>query len=461
MSKRAKVRSLLLSALLAAGAAALGLFGPGASGAQDPAEAGAARVKALVGGRLIDGFGGPPLEDSVVLIEGDTITAVGREGEVAIPEGAEVISTEGMSVLPGLWDAHVHLMIVGHSDYAYWDETYPDRFRGEIMPAAAEQLLLAGVTSARDLGAPLDDSIAIREAIDAGRIPGPNLYVSGPFIQHEPYPGTEAFRWGVAGEADARAKIRRLADAGVDLVKLIDQDQMTTEEVRAVVDEAHRHGLPVIAHSHRPEEIRRGIAAGVDGFEHTGLATMPEYPEDVFDLMKSRASSLYWTPTISPLLLYEYTRDGFRERLDDPRWKRGLPADVIADVARSLRHWERLDYYRGIPGRRPTLERKFQQLRESGVTLLVGTDSGVPGVFHSDSTWREIDTWVNRFGVPPMDALRAATYWPALQMGVLDRVGTVSPGKQADVIAVRGDVLRYPNLLADVDLVVKRGVRYR
>jgi imidazolonepropionase-like amidohydrolase len=114
-----------------------------------------------------------------------------------------------------------------------------------------------------------------------------------------------------------------------------------------------------------------------------------------------------------------------------------------------------------VPARGPTLARKFQQLRESGVVLLVGTDSGVPGLFHSDSTWRELDTWVNRFGVPPMEAIRAATYWPAVQMGVIDRVGTVSPGKRADVIAVRGDVLRNMNLLADVDLVIKGGVRYR
>ncbi|MFP3940971.1 MAG: amidohydrolase family protein, partial [Thermoanaerobaculia bacterium] len=366
-----------------------------------------------------------------------------------------------MSVLPGLWDAHVHLMIVGHSDYAYWDREYPDRFRSEIMPAAAEQLLFAGVTSAREVGAPLEDVLAVREAIDAGEIPGPTLYVSGPFIQHEPYPGTEAFRWGVDGAEDARAKVRRLAEAGVDLIKLIDQDRMAMDEVRAVVDEAHRHELPVVAHSHRPEEIRRGIEAGVDCFEHTGLGTAPEYPADVYELMKERADTLYWTPTISPLLLYEYTRDGFAERLDDPRWKRNLPADVVADVERSLEHWDRLDYYRSIPARRPTLERKFQQLRDSGTTLLIGTDSGVPGVFHTDSTWREIDTWVRRFGVPAMDAIRAATYWPALQMGVLDRVGTVSPGKQADVIAVRGDVLRYPNRLSDVDVVIKGGVRYR
>jgi imidazolonepropionase-like amidohydrolase len=420
-----------------------------------------ARIKALVGGRLIDGYGGPPLENSVVVIEGDRIRAVGRMGEVAIPEGAEVISTEGMSVQPGLWDMHVHLMIVGHSDYDYWDRTYPSKLRSTIMPAAARQLLMAGVTSARDLGAPLDDILAIRDSIRRGEIPGPTLYVSGPFLQHEPYPGTEAFRWGIKGPDDARAKVKRLADAGVDVIKLIDQDQMTMDEVRAVVDEAHRRKLPVVAHSHRIEEIRRGLQAGVDCFEHTGLGTAPEYPADLFDMMKARANTLFWTPTISPLLLYEETRDAFPERIDDPRWHEGLPPDIVADIRRSLTHVEQLSYFQFVPQRRPTLARKFQQLRQSGAILLIGTDSGIPLNFHSDSTWREIDAWVNTFGVPSMEALRAATYWPAVFMKVDKEVGTVSPGKYADIIAVRGDVLRHVDLLQDVDLVVKRGVRFR
>jgi imidazolonepropionase-like amidohydrolase len=267
--------------------------------------AAAAPVTALVGGRLLDGYGGQPLEDSVVLVEGDRIQAVGRAGELAVPPGAAVISTEGMSVLPGLWDMHVHLMIVGHADYAHWDATYPPLFRSTIMPAAAQQLLLAGVTSARDLGAPLADIVEVRDRLRRGEIPGPTLYVSGPFLQHRPYPGTEAFRWGIQGAADARAKVAKLAAAGVDVIKLIDQDQMAMEEVRAVVDEAHRRGLPVVAHSHRAEEIRRGIEAGVDCFEHTGLGTAPEYPAEVFERMKGRANTLFWTPTIGPLLLYE------------------------------------------------------------------------------------------------------------------------------------------------------------
>ena len=423
--------------------------------------AASAQLKALVGGRLIDGFGGAPIEDSVILIDGERIEAVGTMGQIDIPQEAEIVSTEGMSVLPGLWDMHVHLMLVGHSDYDHWDRTYIPVFRSTIMPAAAEQLLLAGVTSARDLGAPLEDSISIREAIASGEVPGPTLYVSGPFIQHEPYPGTEAFRWGVSGVDDARAKVKKLADAGVDVIKLIDQDQMTMDEVHAVVEEAHAHDLPVIAHSHRPEEIRRGIAAGIDCFEHTGLGTMPEYPADVYELMKSRANTLFWTPTISPLLLYEYTRDNFGERLDDPRWRLGLPDEIAEDVRESLRYPERLPYYQLMPRRRPTLARKFEQQRTSGAVLLIGTDSGVPLNFHSDATWRELDIWINDFGVPVMETIQAATYWPAVHMGVIDDYGTVSPGKYADVIAVRGDVLRHINLLQDVGMVFKHGRRYK
>ena len=420
---------------------------------------------ALVGGTLIDGNGGPPLRNSVILVRGERIEAVGQVGTLAVPAGAEVISTEGMSVLPGLWDMHVHLMINGHADYSHWDRTYPSLFASVIMPASAKQLLLAGVTSARDLGAPLEASIAVRDAIKAGKIPGPTLYVSGPFIQHEPYPGTEAFRWGVKGPNDARAKVRRLAEAGVDVIKLIDQDQMTMEEVRAVVDEAHARRLPVVAHSHRPEEIRRGLAVGVDNFEHTGLATAAEYPPDIIAAIRERtargnAGPLFWTPTIEGLFNYEYVRDN-PEKLDDPSWHDGLPDSIIADIRRSIQHPERLQYFQMTPSRRPTLARKFGQLRESGVVLLIGTDAGIPMKFHSMATWNELDIWVNRLGVDPMTAIRAATYWPSVAMKVDRDVGTITPGKYADIIAVRGDVLRYIDLLQRVDIVIKHGVRYK
>jgi imidazolonepropionase-like amidohydrolase len=422
-------------------------------------------VKALVGGTLIDGYGSTPIRNSVVIIEGERIKAVGQVGTLAIPSGAEVISTEGMSVLPGLWDMHVHLMINGHSDYAHWDKTYPPQMEPVILPASARQLLMAGVTSARDLGGPLKASLAVRDRIRKGEIAGPTLYVSGPFIQHEPYPGTDYFRWGVKGPEDARAKVRTLAEAGVDVIKLIDQDQMTMDEVLAVVDEAHKRKLPVVAHSHRPEEIRRGLQAGVDCFEHTGLATAPEYPAEIIAMIRERTAKmslgpLFWTPTVQGLLNYEYVRDN-PEQLDDPSWQLGLPQSIIDDIKASLKKPGELSYYQITPLRRPTLARKIAQLRESGVVLLIGTDSGIPMNFHSQTTWRELDAWVNSFGIDPMVAIRAATYWPSVAMRVSDQVGTVSEGKYADIIAVRGDVLRHIDLLQDVNIIIKHGRRWK
>ncbi len=422
-------------------------------------------IKALVGGTLIDGYGGDPIHNSVIVIEGDKIVAVGNQDNTAIPQNAEIISTDGMSVLPGLWDMHVHTMLTGHSDYTYWDKVYPPLWKDVIMPASAHQLLLAGVTSARDLGGPLEESIAVRDAINRGEIPGATLYVSGPFIQHKAYPGTEQFRWGVNGVDDARKKIKKLADAGVDVIKLIDQDQMTMEEVRAVVDEAHKQNLKVVAHSHRPEEIRRGLLAGADCFEHTGLSSAPKYPDDIMEMIKERTADmsrgpLFWTPTVEVLYNYEYMRDN-PEFIDEDSWHRGLPDSVVVDIRKSLEHTDQLPYFQLTPSRRPTLETKINQLLDAGVVLMVGTDSGIPMKFHSQSTWNELDVWVNEFGIDPMYAIRGATYWPSLWMGVEDEVGTVTPGKYADIIAVKGDVLRYISLLQDVDLVIKRGERYK
>jgi imidazolonepropionase-like amidohydrolase len=416
---------------------------------------------ALVGGQVIDGYEGPPIQDGVVLIAGERILAVGPRGSVTVPAGTPVVDTEGMSVLPGLMDMHVHLMILGHADYEHWDKTYMARFRDEIMPIAAKQLLMSGVTTVRDLGAPLEDSIAVKRRIEKGEIPGPRLFVSGPFIQRAPYFEYEkTFRWGVSGAADARAKVQRLVDGGVDFIKLIDQDQLSDDEVAAVVQTAHGAGRPVVAHAHREDEIRMGLRHGVDCFEHTGLATQPGYPEDILALLRKRNNTLYWCPTIEGLFLAEYTARVFPERLDDGAWRKDVPKEIADDIRRSLRDLTRLDYFTLTFRRIPTLPAKFKQLREAGVTLLVGTDSGIPGNFHTDSTWRELETWV-RLGMTPMQAIAGATRWPARFLKKEKELGTLAPGRYADVIAVRGDVLTHIDLLQRVDIVVKGGVRVK
>jgi len=146
--------------------------------------------------------------------------------------------------------------------------------------------------------------------------------------------------------------------------------------------------------------------------------------------------------------------------VDDPRWQADMPKQIAADIRRSLQNVTALDYFTLTFRRLPTLGPKFRQLRETGVTLLVGTDSGVPGNFHTDSTWRELDTWV-RLGATPMQAIAGATRWPARFLKQEQALGTLAPGRYADVIAVRGDVLSDAALLQRVDVVVKNGVRVR
>jgi imidazolonepropionase-like amidohydrolase len=433
---------------------ALLLLLPGALIAQPP-------TLAIVGGRVIDGYGGPPIENGVILVSGERITRVGRQGEVAVPAGTQVVDANGMTVMPGLIDMHVHLHILGHGDYKRWDQLYGTRDATLVMPIAARQLLNAGVTTARDLGARLDDILAVKRRIAAGEIPGPRLFVSGPFIQHAPYEAYEKdFRWGVNGAEDARVKVQRIIDAGVDFIKLIDQDQMTKDEVRAVVETAHRNGKPVVAHAHRMEEIRIGLDAGVDGFEHTGLGTAPGYAPDVLQRLRERNSALYWTPTLSPLFTLYESGTLFPERLDDPAWREFMLPEMATEIRSSLSSITQLPYYALFPSRIPLLPAKFAQLRETGVRLMIGTDAGIPAMFHGDATWREMVKW-RELGVPPMEVLQSATLWPARFLRAEDRIGVLAAGRYADIIMVRGDPLLDMTVMRDVRAVFQGGRRIR
>ncbi len=416
---------------------------------------------AIVGGRVLDGYGGPPIENGVVLIAGARIVAIGREGEVPVPAGVTRVDANGMTVMPGLIDMHVHLHILGHADYRRWDALYGKRDADLVMPIAAKQLLMAGVTSARDMGSRLQDVLTVKKRIAAGEIPGPRMWVAGPFIQHEPYEEYEReYRWGISGADEARQKVQQIADAGVDFIKLIDQDQMTDDEVRAVVETAHRNGKPVVAHAHRMDEIRVGLKHGVDAFEHTGLGTAPGYAEDVLQLLRERNSALYWTPTISPLYTLYESGTTFPERLDDPAWREGMPADMAREIRTSLNVVTQSAYYALFPSRIPLLPSKFTQLRETGVRLMIGTDAGIPSMFHSDATWREMVKWVE-LGVPAMEVIQSATLWPARFLRAESDVGVLAPGRYADVILVRGNPLTDMTVMRDVRGVFQGGRRIR
>ena len=416
---------------------------------------------AVVGGRIIDGYGGPVIENGVILVAGDRIVQVGRVGELAVPAGVNVIDANGHTVMPGLIDMHVHLHLLGHGDYKRWDDLYGTKDASVVMPIAARQLLSAGVTTARDLGARLDDIIAVRKRIAAGEIPGPRLFVTGPFIQHQAYERyEEAFRWGVTGADDARRRVTQLLDAGVDMIKLIDQDQMTEAEVAAVVETAHKRGKPVVAHAHRMEEIRVGLKFNVDNFEHTGLGTAPGYADDVMQKLRERNSSLYWTPTISPLYTMYYTGSLFPERIDDPAWHEFMPDTMWREIRASLSNIPQLPYYALFPSRIPLLPAKFAQLRQTGVRMMIGTDAGIPSMFHNDATWREMVKWVE-LGVSPMETIQSATLWPARFLKGEANFGVLAPGRFADIILVRGDPLTDMTVMRDVKVVIQSGKRVK
>ena len=436
------------------------------------------RPIALVGGTLIDGTGAAPVRNSVVLIRGDRIERIGTVGSLAVPAGYDQVSTDGMTVLPGLWDLHVHLMYAGHPNGRYWFDTYTPQFERVIMPAAAQQMLLAGVTTVRDLAAPAREIIAVKKRIASGDIPGPTLYVAGPALTKGGNPNAVQ-TINVAGADDARAKTRQLIDQGVDWIKVLNAEQMSAEEYKAIVDEAHARGRKVAAHAFSETEIRMGLAAGIDDFQHLRTQT-PEYAADVAALIRDRVSKgppLYWTVTAggNGQLNAAYLASN-PEFLEDPANFVGLPAELADDVRKAIAG--RTGGAGGAPpagGRggarggpaqtqdevNTIVKRKVAQIRDLGVDVVFGTDVGSWGEVTAQATWMEADLWVRELGMDPMTVLRKMTLDAARMMGADRESGSVAEGKYADVIAVRGDPLRHIDVLRDARVVIKHGRRYK
>jgi len=428
-----------------------------------PARAG--QVLVLAGGTVVDGTGNPPLHNGVIVVQGDRITAIGSQDTVDIPPGAEVISTEGMTVLPGLWDLQVHIDRLGHGDEERWNRAYEPIAGRVVMPLAAAQLLQAGVTSARAMAAPLAAAVSVRDRIRDNRLPGPTLYVTGPQLGKTVQPGAESWQWAVTDAADGRQKVDRLAAAGADYVLLSELDLWAPDELAAVVAEARQRGLDVVAYGGRAEGILRGLDAGVDGFAGIDIGPVPGFPEDVMHAIGARVRDttqrpLSWSPAISGVLNFEDLLDN-PEPLDDPAAVAGLPPVVAADLLDSLRQLGRITWYDMPAARAPTLCTKLRQLHQAGVRLVMGSDSGAPAQLHTRAAWQEIDDWVRGCGLDPLYAIQAATYEAAVAMHAERDSGTLAVGKYADIIAVRGDVLRTPALLQHVDIVIRHGLRYR
>jgi imidazolonepropionase-like amidohydrolase len=410
---------------------------------------------ALVGGTLIDGTGVQPVRNSVVLIRGERIEQVGTVASLSVPATYERVSTDGMSVLPGLWDPHVHLIYAGYPNLSEWLKKYSSQLERDVMPATAQQLLMSGVTSVRDLGAPLE-ILSVKKRIDSGQMMGPTIYAAGPFLTDA---GFGPHSMAVGDEAAARAATKRLITAGVSLIKFVSADRMAPGVARAIVEEAHAAGLKTTAHGRTDTEIRAALVAGVDEFQHVGTQS-PAYPEDVVAAIRQRVQQgppLSWSLTVGSDLNADELASN-PEFLDDPRNFRGLPALITADIREAVAK---------APSRSPAsqtvavVQRKVGQLRDLGVEFVFGSDEGTFGATAPQATWRELDAWVRGLGTDPMTAIRKATLDAARHIGADRESGSVAVGKFADVIAVPGNPLLHIDVLRDPAIVIKHGRRYR
>jgi imidazolonepropionase-like amidohydrolase len=331
---------------------------------------------------------------------------------LTVPDGYERVSTEGMTVLPGLWDMHVHLIYSGHPNPGAWFR-HADQFESVTIPASARQMLMAGVTSVRDLAAPPQPILAVKTRIASGDLAGPTLYVAGPALTKGGNPNAVQ-TWNVAGAADAKAKTSRLVDAGVDWIKVINAEALTPEELKAIVDEAHARGRKVAAHAFSEAEIRQGLIAGVDDFQHVRTQTA-EYPPDVVALIRDRVRNgppLYWTVTVggNGQLNAAYLASN-PEFLDDPANFIGLPQLIVDDVRRAIAARTQAGARRGGAAQsqdeiNSIVKRKVGQIRELGAQIVFGTDVGSWGEVTGHATWMEADLWVRELGMEPMTVVR-------------------------------------------------------
>ncbi len=450
------IRHLLPSALVAV-AMVSWATAPASVRAQRTAPPAPTATLAIVGGFLIDGFGGPPVLDSVILVKGDQIVAVGEEGRLAVPAGARVIDANGYTVMPGLIDAHVHLDIMGHGDYPTWHEMVRGNY-AEVMERSAAQLLAHGVTTARDAGGELRASVQTRDRIQRGELPGPRMLVSGGWIQNWPDELARGhyrrFNINVRTPEEAKQAAAALFDGGADFIKAY--TGLTLDQMLAITGEAHRRGKRVGAHVYTDEEIRIAVEGGVDLLDHAGSGHQnPLFSEETLRLMAGRqipiAQSIAHRVTLYPAHL------SWPERIHDPRLGRELGR--FADpIVQSLRHFSSLGYFGQIQMQMRVAPAATRQLADAGCRIIMGTDSGTPGYFHSEAVWREAEALVRMAGLTPMETLVASTKVAAQALGV--NAGLVHPGRLADLILVRGNPLDSMLHLQHVERVIKGGVVY-
>lgn len=411
---------------------------------------------AVVGGTLIDGYGGPPRQNAVVLLSGDKIVAVGDEGRLAVPAGVQVIDANGYTVMPGLIDTHVHLDILGHGEYSVWHPLVANEY-AEVMRLSAAQLLAHGITTALDAGGDLQVSVATRDKINRGEIKGPRLLVSGGWIQNGP--DEQAARhhrakqfFNVHTAEAAREATKKLLDGGADAIKVY--TGLTVDQIKAITDEAHSRRKLAMAHVYSDAEIQTAMKGGVDILAHAGSGHQnPLFNEETIRMMVDRQIPIGQSIAHRVALYPSQIADP--ERVDNPELRREL-GKYANGILSSLRDFSTLSYFSRIQLQMRVGKEATRQLYEAGCRMIMGTDSGTPGNFHSESVWREMEALVRLTGMPPGEVITATTRDAAAALRV--NTGAVVPGRLADIILVKGNPLEHIVYTQNVALVIKGGV---
>ncbi|MDY6946378.1 MAG: amidohydrolase family protein [Pseudomonadota bacterium] len=436
------------------------------------AQAAEPTVLALTGGRVIDGFGGTPLEQAVVLVRGNRIEKVGPANVIAIPAGARIIDVSGMTVLPGLWESHGHLMHIGEGDPDSFPANYAARAQ-EIMGAVARTTLLSGITTFRDTGGPLEDQLALRADIEAGRAIGPRLFLAGPILRQrnlDPRASKSAKEDPdlIGSARQAREQTRRLIDRGVNQVKVY--GFWDVDILREVTATAHAANIGVDADVRHIVAYRTAVEAGVDRLHHVFTAdALSDYSDDDLRMLVRGAkptgtgpmANILRGPYIVPTLemRQSYARAlRYPGLLDQPRFKSQFPPDIYQHLRSTWTNPASIPWGIGAAQRVETAKRKLQKFIAFGgrEQLIAGTDAGSPLNVHPPLL-REIRN-LHEAGLTAMEAIQAATMRPAQMQGVLEDLGTITAGKLADIVVVDGDPLQDISVIEHrIVLIVKDG----
>jgi imidazolonepropionase-like amidohydrolase len=405
----------------------------------------AAKDLVIHAGRLIDGTGGAVREKVSILVHDERITAV-QDG-FAAPRGAEVIDLSAATVLPGLIDDHVHITQSFHrGDPIHNAMSRSDADDTIDAVANARATLMAGFTTVRDVGGETKVVVALKRAIAAGVVPGPRMWVAGtplgptgghgdaangldPELEH---PGWTANL--IDSPEAARKAVRRLRREGADLIKIMPSggvmsigdnpklQLMADDEIKAVIDTAHALGMKVAAHAHGKQAIDHTLALGVDSIEHGTYADAESYK-----LFKAHGA--YFVPT---MLVGEKVVEHAKAHPED------LNPSTVQKALTVV----------------PYMLSNMHNAYAAGVKIAFGTDTF--GMSNHGENAQEFAILV-RAGMPPMEAIRAATWNAADLIGDTDDIGTVQAGRYADIIAVTGDPLKDVTLLEHVQFVMKGG----